>query len=152
MLNPALDKVSDKQIENEYHRRFSLKAGDSVNSSEDAARHFTGLLSKETGRECFVVLFLNGQNAVLKSEILFKGTLTTSAVYPRVIIKLALDNDTAAIICAHNHPSGNLNPSRDDISITKKIKAACDTVDIPLHDHLFIAGDSWYSLADHGML
>jgi len=148
----VLDKVSDKQIEAEYHRRFSLKAGDSVNSSEDAARHFAGMLTKETSRECFVVMFLNGQNALLTSEILFKGTLATSAVYPREIVKTALKNSAAAIICAHNHPSGNLNPSRDDLSITKKIKAACDTVDIPLHDHLIIAGDGWYSLADHGLI
>ena len=147
-----LDKVSDKQIEKEYHRRFTLKSGDIVNSSEDAARHFAALLSKETGRECFAVLFLNGQNAVLKSEILFKGTLTTSAVYPREIIKIALKNSTAALICAHNHPSGNLNPSRDDLSITKKIKAALDAVDIAFHDHLIIAGDGWYSLSDNGLL
>jgi len=78
--------------------------------------------------------------------------LTTSAVYPREIVKTALENNAAALICAHNHPSGNLNPSRDDISITKKIKAACDTVDIPLHDHLIIAGDGWYSFSDHGLI
>jgi len=147
-----LDKVSDKQIEDEYHRRFSLKAGDSVNNAENAARHFTELLSKETGRECFVVLFLNGSNRYITSEILFKGTLTTSAVYPRVIIKRALELDSAAIICAHNHPSGNLQPSRDDLQITKKIKAACETVDIAMHDHLIIAGDKWYSFADNGIL
>ena len=147
-----LDKVSDKQIETEYHRRFTLKAGDIVNSSEDAARHFAALLSKETGRECFVVLFLNGSNRYIASEILFKGTLTTSAVYPRVIIKRALELDCAATICAHNHPSGNLKPSRDDLQITRKIKAACDTVDIAVHDHLILAGDSWYSFADNGIL
>ena len=147
-----LDKVSDKQIEDEYHRRFSLKAGDSVNNAEDAARHFTELLSKETGRECFVVLFLNGSNRYITSEILFKGTLTTSAVYPREIIKRALSLDSAAIICAHNHPSGNLQPSRDDLKITKKIKAACDTVDIAMHDHLIIAVDKWYSFADNVIL
>jgi len=147
-----LDKVSDKKIEAEYHRRFSLKAGDSVNSSEDAARHFTGLLSKVTGRECFVVMFLNGANKYIDCEILFKGSLTTSAVYPRVIIKRALELDCAAIICAHNHPSGNLQPSRDDIQITNKIKDACCTMDLSLHDHLIIAGDSWYSFADKGIL
>ena len=97
-------------------------------------------------------MFLNGQNALITVEILFRGTLTTAAVYPREIIKLALENNAAAIICAHNHPSGNLNASRDDIAITKKIKDACGTVDISLHDHLIIAGDGHYSLADHGLL
>lgn len=146
-----LDKISDKQVEAEYHRRFTLKSGDIVNSSEDAVRHFTGLLSKETGRECFVVVFLNGANKYIACEVLFKGSLTTSAVYPRVIIKRALELDCAAIICAHNHPSGNLQPSRDDLQITRKIKAACDTVDIALHDHLILAGDGFYSFADHGL-
>jgi len=147
-----LDKVSDKQIETEYHRRFSLKAGDSVNSAEDAARYFAGLLSKEIGRECFAVMFLNGANKYIACEILFKGSLTTSAVYPRVIIKRALELDCAAIICAHNHPSGNLQPSRDDLQITNKIKDACVVMDLALHDHLIIAGDSWYSFADNGIL
>ena len=147
-----LDKVSDKQIENEYHRRFSLKVGDTVNNAEDAVRHLVGMLAKETSRECFVVMFLNGANKYITCEILFKGSLTTSAVYPRVIIKRALELDCAAIICAHNHPSGNLQPSRDDVQITKKIKAACETVDIALHDHLIIAGDGWYSFADKGIL
>jgi len=148
----VLDKVSDKQIEKEYHRRFTLKAGDIVNSSEDAARHFAALLTKETGRECFAVMFLNGSNKYIACEILFKGSLTTSAVYPREIIKRALLLDSAAIICAHNHPSGNLQPSQDDLQITRKIKAACDTIDIALHDHLILAGDSWYSFADNGIL
>jgi len=148
----VLDKVSDKQIEDEYHRRFTLKAGDSVNSSEDAARHFVALLSKETGRECFVVMFLNGANKFIACEILFKGSLTTSAVYPRVIIKRALELDAAAIICAHNHSSGNLQPSRDDLQITNKIKDACATMDLSFHDHLILAGDSWYSFADNGIL
>jgi len=148
----VLDKVSDKQIEDEYHRRFTLKAGDSINSSEDAVRHFAALLSKETGRECFVVMFLNGANKFIACEILFKGSLTTSTVYPRVIIKRALELDCAALIVSHNHPSGNLQPSRDDLQITRKIKAACDTVDIAVHDHLIIAGDKWYSFADNGIL
>lgn len=147
-----LDKVSDKQIEDEYHRRFTLKAGDSVNSSEDAARHFAALLSKETGRECFVVMFLNGANKYIACEVLFKGSLTTSAVYPREIIKRSLELDAAAILLGHNHPSGNLNPSHDDLQITRKIKAACETVDIALHDHLIIAGGKWYSFADNGIL
>jgi len=148
----VLDKVSDKQIENEYRKRFFLKAGDSVEASEDAVRHFAILLSKETGRECFVVMFLSGANKLIACEILFKGTLTTSAVYPREIIKRALELDAAAILLGHNHPSGNLNPSRDDLQITRKIKAACDTVNIALHDHLILAGDSWYSFADNGIL
>lgn len=147
-----LDKVSDARIEAEYQRRFSLKPGDAVSKSEDAARHLMPLLSKETSRECFAVIFLNGANKFVACEVLFKGTLTSSAVYPRELIKRAFDLDAAAVICGHNHPSGNLNPSQDDIQITQRIKSACSAVDLSLHDHLIIAGGKWYSMADKGII
>ena len=148
----VLDQISDEQLVNEYRKRFFLKAGDPVHSSEEAAKHFTVMFGPDPSRECFAVIYLNGKNGLISVEILFKGTLTASAVYPREIIKKALENHAAAIICSHNHPSGNLNPSRDDIAITKKIKAACDTVDIAFHDHLIVTSEGFYSFSDHGLL
>ena len=148
----VLDQISDEQLVNEYRKRFFLKAGDLVHSSEEAAKHFTAMFSSDPSRECFAVMYLNGKNALILVEILFKGTLTASAVYPREIIKKALENHTAAIICSHNHPSGNLNPSSDDINITKRIKQACDTVDIAFHDHVIVTSEGFYSFADHGLL
>ena len=64
----------------------------------------------------------------------------------------AFDLDAAAVVCGHNHPSGNLSPSQDDIQITGKIKSACSVVDLSLHDHLIIAGGKWYSMADKGLI
>ena len=148
----ALDKVSDKQIDEEYRKRFFLKAGDKLQNSEDAAKHFNVLFASDPTREHFGVIYLNGANKVIMSEILFSGTLTGSAVYPREIIKRALEENAGAIICGHNHPSGNLHPSRDDRNITEKIRLACETVDITLHDHVIVTGKGWYSFADHGLI
>ena len=107
---------------------------------------------RDRGREVFLVVLLNGRNQVLDIVELFEGTLTTSAVYPREVIKLILEKDAAAVIFVHNHPSGNPNPSKDDQNLTKKLKAACSTIDVQLHDHLIIAGNDYTSMADKGMV
>ena len=106
----------------------------------------------DRGREVFLVVLLNGRNQVLDIVELFEGTLTTSAVYPREVIKLILEKDAAAVIFVHNHPSGNPNPSKDDQNLTQKLKAACSTIDVQLHDHLIIAGNDYTSMADKGMV
>ena len=99
-----------------------------------------------------MVIYLNGRNQILKLEELFEGTLSTSAVYPREVVKRALDNNAAAIVLVHNHPSGNSTPSKDDLAITKKLKEATQSIDVSVHDHLIIAGNDVYSFADHGIL
>ena len=81
-----------------------------------------------------MVIYLNGRNQILKLEELFEGTLSTSAVYPREVVKRALDNNAAAI------------------AITKKLKEATQSIDVSVHDHLIIAGNDVYSFADHGIL
>ena len=98
------------------------------------------------------MIYLNGRNDVISSEIIFSGTLTTAAVYPREIIRKAIEESAGAILVGHNHPSGNRQPSQDDLSITKKIKTACETVDIVLHDHLIVTSIGYYSFADKGVL
>ena len=99
-----------------------------------------------------MVIYLNGRNQILKLEELFEGTLSTSAVYPREVVKRALDNNAAAIVLVHNHPSGNSTPSQEDLAITKKLKEATQSIDVSVHDHLIIAGNDVYSFADHGIL
>ena len=107
---------------------------------------------RDKSREVFLVIYLNGRNQILKMEELFQGTLTTSAVYPREVVKRALVNDAAALVFVHNHPSGNPNPSKDDLTITKKLKEAAQAIDVSVHDHLIIAGNDVYSFADHGLI
>ena len=107
---------------------------------------------RDKSREVFLVIYLNGRNQILKMEELFQGTLTTSAVYPREVVKRALVNDAAALVFVHNHPSGNPNPSKDDLTITIKLKEAAQAIDVSVHDHLIIAGNDVYSFADHGLI
>ena len=85
-------------------------------------------------------------------EELFQGSLTSSAVYPREIVKKVLKNNAAALIFVHNHPSGNNKPSEDDIKITNKLKEAAATIDVTVHDHLIIAGNTHYSFAENNLI
>lgn len=122
-----------------------------IQSSENVLDYLRHNL-RDRGREVFLVVLLNGRNQVLDIVELFEGTLTTSAVYPREVIKLILEKDAAAVIFVHNHPSGNPKPSKDDQNLTQKLKAACSTIDVQLHDHLIIAGNNYTSMADKGMV
>ena len=124
---------------------------DYIQSSENILDYLRHRL-RDRNREIFLAILLNGRNQVLDIIELFEGTLTTSAVYPREVIKMILEKDAAAVIFAHNHPSGNPNPSNDDQNITRKLKAACETIDVQLHDHLIIAGNDYTSMADKGMV
>ena len=124
---------------------------DYIQSSENILDYLRHRL-RDRNREIFLAILLNGRNQVLDIIELFEGTLTTSAVYPREVIKMILEKDAAAVIFVHNHPSGNPNPSNDDQNITRILKAACETIDVQLHDHLIIAGNDFTSMADKGMV
>ncbi len=124
---------------------------DYIQSSEDVLNYLRHNL-RDKSQELFMVIYLNGRNQILKMETLFEGTLNTSAVYPREVVKKALENDASALVLVHNHPSGNPSPSKDDLTITKKLKEAARTIDIYIHDHLIIAGNDVYSFADHGLI
>ena len=101
--------------------------------------------------EKFVCIFLNGRNQVIATETLFEGSLTTSAVYPREVIRRILYHGSAAVLFCHNHPSGNTNPSNDDLTITKKLVEAANTIDVTVHDHIIIAGTEYTSFSDKGL-
>ena len=152
MSTILFSNVSDNDLMDEYNRRFTLKAGDRITDSEHAVLHLRSLFVDDLHREKFVVLFLNARNQVITSDVLFEGTLTSSAVYPREVIRKVIEYGAAAVILAHNHPSGNPNPSKDDTMITQKIKSACATIDVAVHDHLILVGSSYTSLADKGLM
>jgi DNA repair protein RadC len=107
---------------------------------------------REKSRECFMVLFLDAKNRVLATEILFEGTLTASSVYPREVILAALNHHAAALIFAHNHPSGDPDPSPEDISITRQLIFACRAIGITVHEHLIIGDNRHFSFADQGYI
>lgn len=124
---------------------------DIITSSDEVLDYLKHNLRDKT-QEIFSVIYLNGRNEIIGMEELFYGSLTTSAVYPREVVKKVLKQNAAAVIFVHNHPSGNLNPSEEDIKITKKLKDAVATIDVKVHDHLIIAGNNYYSFADNNLL
>lgn len=102
--------------------------------------------------EVFVAVFLTAQNRVIAVEELFRGTLTETRVYPRELVRRALANNAAAVIIAHNHPSGVCEPSAADHSLTKTLKAALQLVDISLLDHFIVTSRQAESFAERGWL
>lgn len=103
-------------------------------------------------REVFKVLLLDAKNKLIANETLFEGTLTMSAVYPREVVRLALKHHAAALIVAHNHPSGDPAPSSADHKLTQKLLYACRIMDVTLHDHFIVGNQRHYSFADEGAI
>ncbi|MER3524295.1 MAG: hypothetical protein C4326_09575 [Ignavibacteria bacterium] len=120
-----------------------------IRSPEDAARIVLAKL-RDKPHEAFLVLLLDAKNGMKHEQELTVGTLNASLVHPREVFKLAIDHRAASVIVAHNHPSGNPEPSAEDIAITRQLVEAGKVVGIPLHDHLIIAGDRFTSLAERG--
>lgn len=102
-------------------------------------------------KEIFTVIFLDSSHAVIDSEILTEGTLASTTVYPRELVIKALHHNAAALIVAHNHPSGSLKPSLQDRNLTRSLYLVAHYLDIRILDHLII-GDGFFSFADHGLM
>ncbi len=102
--------------------------------------------------EVFAVLFLDAQNRLLRLEEMFRGTLTQTSVYPREVVKRALDLHAAAVILAHNHPSGVAEPSRADEYLTQTLKSALQLIDVRVLDHLVVSRSDVVSFAERGLL
>jgi DNA repair protein RadC len=139
-----------KAIVDRYLKRKIIRT-DPVSNSKELYDYLCAEIGDKK-RECFAIVFLDAKNRVLASETIFTGTLTASSVYPREVVRAALDNHAAAVIFAHNHPSGDPEPSREDISITRKLLFACRIMGITVHEHLIIGGDRYFSFADHGYI
>jgi DNA repair protein RadC len=107
---------------------------------------------RDKRRECFQVVYLDAKNSVVGTETLFEGTLTASAIYPREVVLAALNHNAAAVIFAHNHPSGDPQPSGDDVSITRQLVFACRILGITVHEHLVIGNNRYFSFADQGYI
>jgi DNA repair protein RadC len=121
-------------------------------SSPTQVRNYLRITLAEREYEVFIVLFLDAQNRVLDCEELFRGTLTQTSVYPREIVKRALYYNAAAVIFAHNHPSGVAEPSRADELLTANLKRALALVDVKVLDHFVIGSGNVMSFAERGIL
>ncbi|EIJ71796.1 RadC family protein [Pasteurella bettyae] len=121
-------------------------------TSTDTVRIYlqSSLESKE--REIFLVLFLDNQHRLIKQEEMFLGSINSATIHPREIIKSALYCNAAALILAHNHPSGRSEPSQSDKNITEKIQQAANLVDIRLLDHFVIGKGNYFSFAEQGWI
>lgn len=130
-------------------RRLKREA---VFSSPKVVGEYFVMRSHELQREVFSVAFLDAQNRLIAIEELFHGTLDQAAVYPREIVRSALNHNAAAVVLHHNHPSGKPDPSRADELLTEKIKSVLETIEVRTLDHIITGGADWHSMAEHGQI
>jgi len=131
--------------------RERLRPGVTIGSPADS-REFLLASLRDRPHEVFCCLFLDNRHRVIAFDELFRGTIDAAAVYPREIVKQALSRNAAAVILAHNHPSGIAEPSQSDQLITRRIRDALELVDVRLLDHFVVGDNSCVSLASRGML
>ena len=123
-----------------------------VFTSPDAVKHYLQLHLARQPHEVFAVMFLDAQSRLIELEVMFRGTLTQTSVYPREIVVRALQHEAASVVLAHNHPSGTVQPSRADEALTQTLKAALALVDVRVLDHVIVAPGQALSMAERGLL
>ena len=133
-----------------YYLKERLHGKRYLHSSREVAEYLVHSM-RGLKREVFTVIYLDSSHAIIDSEVVAEGTLNVNTVYPREIISRALQFHAAALIIGHNHPSGSLDPSPQDIKLTKTLWLVCHHMQIQLLDHLII-GDGSYSFADNGLM
>jgi DNA repair protein RadC len=141
----AVMEMSRRAIQEEMSR------GDALNSPA-AVKHYLQLLLAGRQQEVFMVLFLDSQHRVIAAEELFHGTLSQTSVYPREVVKRVLAHNAAAVILAHNHPSGVAEPSLADRQLTAVLKQALGLVDVNVLDHFVVSTGKILSFAEQGLL
>jgi len=123
-----------------------------VFGSPEAVKQYLQLHLGGLGHESFAVMFLDAQNRLIEMEVMFRGTLTQTSVYPREVVVRALHHEAAAVVLAHNHPSGTVQPSRADEALTQTLRAALALVDVRVLDHVIVAPGAALSMAERGLL
>ena len=140
-----IKEVSDRYL------AAQVVQGEILGNSRELKTYLSHAIGRKN-REVFAGIFLDAKNRVNAMEILFEGTLTMSSVYPREVIVKALEHRAAAVIFAHNHPSGDVSPSPEDIAITKRLVFALRHVGITVHEHVITGGTGFYSFAEQGYI
>jgi DNA repair protein RadC len=139
-----------KEVADRYLKK-KLIHKDAINDSKvlfDYLYHSIG----DKGREFFKVIFLNSKNQVIAADTISEGTLTASSVYPREVIQAALSHTAAALIFAHNHPSGDPQPSAEDVAVTRQLVFAGRIMGMVVHEHIVIGANRYFSFADQGYI
>jgi DNA repair protein RadC len=125
--------------------------GNAVSNAQEGFNILKPFYASQDDIEKMYCIFMDAKNKIIKIEKLFSGTISSSAVYPREIVKRVLELKSTAVILSHNHPSGDITPSSSDFAITARIQTALNSIEVALHDHLII-GKNFYSFAEHGFL
>lgn len=123
-----------------------------VMSNWQAVQHYLQGAMAGLVREQFRLLFLDRQNRLIADEVLSDGTVDHTPVYPREVVRRALENNATAIILVHNHPSGDVSPSKQDVSMTRELIATCSKLGIQVHDHIIVGKTGQASFRDLGLL
>lgn len=123
-----------------------------VMNSPQTLRDWLRLYCANLDHEVFLVLYLTVQHQLIEAVELFRGTLTQTSVYPRELVKGAISRNAAAVVIAHNHPSGHAEPSRADEALTQTLKQTLSLVDVRVIDHMIVAGDTVLSMAERGLI
>ncbi|WP_228160656.1 MULTISPECIES: RadC family protein [Marinobacter] len=147
-------KYAQLQAAQEMARRVfdhALDQGEPLTSPDDTRRYLASRLAHYP-HEVFAALFLDNRHRILRYTELFRGTIDGAAVYPREVVRQALEHNAAAVIFAHNHPSGVAEPSQADISLTRRLSDALTLVDIRVLDHMVVGHGEVVSLAERGLL
>src|SRR5207237_763161 len=129
-----------------------LKYHELALNSPQAVREYLRLRLANLEHEVFLVLFLDAQNRLIACEEMFRGTLTQTSVYPREVVQAVLRHNAAAVLFAHNHPSGVAEPSRADELLTQALKQALALIECKTLDHFIVAGEKTTSFAERGIL
>ena len=129
-----------------------LREPGAVLSSPDAVRSYLRLRLMGKKFEVFLCIFLDAQHRVLSADEMFRGTLTQTSVYPREVVRAALEHNAAAVILAHNHPSGIAQPSQADEYLTRNLRAALILIDVTVLDHFIVGEKQILSFAERGLL
>ena len=125
--------------------------GQTLSNSQEVYNVMKPLFAENDDVETVYCIFLNAKNRILAIEKMFSGTISSSAIYPRELIKRIIALKSSAIVLTHNHPSGFVEPSAEDKAITVRMAIALESIDVTLHDHIII-GDGFHSMADSGLL
>lgn len=141
IINSAVSILESKIISSEW-----------TMTSPQNVKSFLKLKLASHDHELFAVIFLTNQHQVISFETMFRGTINAASVYPREVVKRALEVNSSAVIFAHNHPSDSLQPSDADKVLTKRLKDGLDLVDIRVLDHLIVTKTGIFSFAEEGLL
>jgi DNA repair protein RadC len=148
----TLTSISDTELREEYVKRFTKQNGEQLRSARESADHLRSIFTDyPADQEHFAVVYLDGQNKIIRTMVVASGTINTASIFPREIIKKVLAYESVSIMISHTHPSGCVSPSSSDRAVTKKLQTALSSIDVDLLDHIII-GDGYFSFNDERLL